>query len=143
MILWKCEVKGKGTSDKASIIRAVKKTKSVAMSTKSKVVPPYAVINPGAKKEILGGLGWYILHFSDKSESLNGALSGMGSEILPSVDAVTCVYNINRKAVFLGVGEAAYDRRSTRVESLWNSHYTRSNKVVVDDVAKSQGGDNA
>ena len=39
------------------------------------------------------------------------------------------------------VGNAAYDRRVTQYESLWNSHHLRSNGIVVNDVAKDKGGD--
>ena len=43
--------------------------------------PPYAVIDPGAEKEVIGGVGWHIIHFSDRSEALSGALTGMGSKV--------------------------------------------------------------
>ena len=37
--------------------------------------------------DVIGGLCWKVSHFSDKSETLGGALKGMGTEVLPSVDA--------------------------------------------------------
>ena len=100
----------------------------------------YAVIDLGAEKEIIGGLGWHILHFSDKSEALDGALSGMGTKVLPAVDAVTAVLDTDGSTVLLGLGEAAYERRTTQYESLWNSHHLRNNGIVVDDVSKASGG---
>ena len=101
--------------------------------------PPYAVINPGAEREVVGGVGWHIIHFSDKSESLNGALTGMGSEVLPSVDAVTAVEDGDVRVMILEIGKAAYDRRTTQHESLLNSHHMRANKVKVHDVERSEG----
>ena len=90
----------------------------------------------GGKVEIIGGVGWHILHFSDKSEGIHGALYGMGSEVLPSVDAVTAVNDSEGRVILLGVGEAAFDRRVTQYESLWNAHHLRANKVKVDDMGK-------
>ena len=52
---------------------------------------PFAVIGPGSEMEVIGGVGWQVLHFSDKSETLRGALNGMGGEVLQPVDAVTAV----------------------------------------------------
>ena len=124
-----------------SRIRAVKRATSVGMSRGRIQHPPYAVIDTGAEREIIGGVGWHILHFSDKSEGIHGALSGMGSEVLPSVDAVTAVNDSEGRVILLGVGEAAFDRRVTQYESLWNSHHLRANKVKVDDVARNEGGE--
>ena len=86
--------------------------------------------------EVIGGVGWKVLHFSDKSETLGGAFKGMGTEVLPSVDAVTSVEDSEGRVVLLGLGNAVYDRRKTQNESLWNSHHLRANKVTVSDVAK-------
>jgi hypothetical protein len=124
-----------------SRIRILKRAMSVGMSKGSTRHPPYAVIDPGAEKEVIGGVGWHILHFSDKSESLSGALAGMGNKVLPSVDAVTAVEDTEGRVVLLGIGEAAYDRRITQHEALWNSHHLRANRVEVHDVAKNEGGD--
>ena len=44
---------------------------------------PYAVIDPGAETDLIGGLGWHVLYLSDDSEQLTGALSGMGARVLP------------------------------------------------------------
>ena len=131
-----------GDNEGTSTLRALKKTiSSIGMSRGSVRHPSYAVIDPGAEKEVVGGVGWRILHFSDKSESLNGPLAGIGSSVLPSVDAVTVVEDSEGKVVLLGIGEASYDRRTTQYESLWNSHHLRSYNVKVDDVAKEAGGD--
>ena len=68
-------------------------------------------------------------------------MNGMGTEVLPSVDAVTTVKDAEGRSVLLGIGNAAFDRRTTQNESLWNSHHLRANKVRVSDVAKDEGGD--
>ena len=134
------------TSDRCIIdeegfsIRSLKRSTSVGMSRGSSRYPPYAVIDPGAEMEVIGGVGWRILHFPQKSETLNGALTGMGSEVLPTVDAVTAVEDEDGRVILLGIGEAAFDRRTTQHESLWNSHHLRSHNIVVDDVAKKDGG---
>ena len=127
--------------DGISRLRALKKTSSIGMSRGSIRYPPYAVIDPGVEKEIVVGVGWRILHFSDRSEILNGPLDGMGSSVLPLVDAVTAVEASDGSVVLLGIGDASYDRRTTQNESLWDSHHLRSNNVKVDDVAKEAGGD--
>ena len=64
----------------------------------------------------------------------------MGSTVLLSADAVTTVEDSDGRVVLLGIGDAAFDMRTTQTESLWNSHHMRSNKVIVEDVAKSVGG---
>ena len=122
-------------------IRMLKTNVSAGMSRGSTRQLPYAVIDPGAEREVIGGVGWRILHFSDKSESLSGALTGMGCQVLPSVDAVTTVKDENGNKILLGIGDAAYDRRTTQNESLWNSHHLRSNGIKVSDVAIEQGGE--
>ena len=112
------------------------------MSRGSTRHPPYAVIDPGAERDVIGGVGWRVLHFSDKSETLSGALVGMGtSNVLPSVDAVTAVQDSDGKVVLLGIGNAAFDHRTTQFESLWNSHHIRANNVEVNDVSSDCGGD--
>ena len=123
-----------------STIRALKRAASIGMSKGSTRHSTYAVIDPGAEKEIVGGVGWHILHFSDQSEPLSGGLKGMGSVVLPIVDAVTAVEDSDGRVVLIGVGKAGYDRRTTQYESLWNSHHMRSNNIEVDDVAVEVGG---
>ena len=103
--------------------------------------PSFAVVDTGAEIEVIGGVGWKVLHFSDKFETLGGALKRMGTEVLPSVDAVTAVEDSEGRVVLLGLGNAAYDRWKTHKESLWNSHHLRANKVTVRTVAKELGGD--
>ena len=62
--------------------------------------------------------------------------------MLPSsVDAVTAVEDSEGRTILLGLGNAAFDRRVTQNESLWNSHHLRANKIQVSDVARDQGGD--
>ena len=75
------------------------------------------VIDPGADKELIGGVSWHILHFSDNSEELHGALAGMGSEVLPSVDAVTAVEDSEGRVILLVLDKAAFDRRVTQNEA--------------------------
>ncbi len=130
-----------GAEGTSTRIQMLKRAASVGMSKSQIRHPPYAVIDPGAKREVIGGVGWQILHFFDKSESLSGALAGMGSESLPSVDAVTSAKDTEGRTVLLGIGDAAYDRRTTQHEALWNSHHLRSNNVQVSDVAAELGGD--
>ena len=72
----------------------------------------YAVIDLGAEKEIIGGLGWHILHFFDKSEALDGVLFGMGTQVLPLVDEVVTLSDTDGRTVLLGIGEAAYERHA-------------------------------
>ena len=90
--------------------------------------------------DVIGGVGWELLHFSDKSETLGGALKGMGTKVLPSVDAATVVEDTEGRVILIGIVNAAYDRQTTQIESLWNSHHMRSNKVQFSDVARDQGG---
>ena len=75
-----------------------------------------------------------------ESTTLHGGLNGMGSVNLPSVDAVIAVEDTGGKIVLIGVGDAGYDRRTTQFESLWNIYHMRSNGVIVDDIAKEEGG---
>ena len=44
----------------------------------------------------------------------------MGSEVLPSVDAFIAVEDSEGRVVLLGLGEAAFNRRFTQTEALWN-----------------------
>ena len=75
--------------------------------------------------DVIGGVGWKVLHFSDKYETLGGALKGMGTEVLPSVCAATTVEDTEGRVILLGIRNADYDRRTTQIESLWNSHCMR------------------
>ena len=52
-------------------IRMLKRATSIGMSRGSSRHSPHAVIDPGAEKEVIGGVGWQILHFSDRSEALD------------------------------------------------------------------------
>ena len=121
-------------------IRMVKKVASIGMSRGRKRHPTYTVIDPGAEQDLIGGTGWHIIHFSDKSEPLGGALQGMGTQVLPKVDAITAMEDEDGKVVLLGFGGVAYDRRITQNESLWNSHHMRAQGSIVDDIAKEVGG---
>ena len=123
-----------------SKVRALKRSNSIGMSRGRTSQSPYAIVDPGADMEIIGGVGWHVLHFSDRTEILNGALEGMGSSVLPTADAVTAVEDKDGRVVLLGLGGTAYDHRTTQIESLWNSHHLRANKVIVDDVAKEHKG---
>ena len=65
----------------------------------------------------------------------------MRSSVLPTADAVTAVEDTDRRVVLLvGLGDSAYDHCTTQTESLWNSHHSRANKVIVEDVAKEHRG---
>ena len=65
--------------------------------------------------DVIGGLCWKVSHFSDKSETLGGALKGMGTKVLPSVDAATVVEDTEGRVILIGIGNAAYDRQTTRM----------------------------
>ena len=62
----------------------------------------------------------------------------MGSEVLPSVDAVTAVEDKHGNVILLEVAEAAYDRRTTQHGALFNSHHMRAHSVEVNDVTRSE-----
>ena len=79
------------------------------------------------------------MHFSDESETLSAALDGMGTAVLPKVDAVTAVEDSNGRVVLIGMRGVAYDRRTTQHEALWNSHHLRAQGAIVDDVAEIAG----
>ena len=74
---------------------------------------PYAVIDPGAEQDRIGGIGCTILHFSNEFEPLTGLLQNMGTTMLPKVDAVTVGTDSNGRTVLLGLGVVVYDKRST------------------------------
>ena len=107
-----------GNAEGTSRVRALKRGTSIGMPKGNTRHAPYAVMDTGAKRAVVGGVGWKILHFSDKSEPLHGGLNGMGSVNLPFVDAVTAVEDSDGRVVLIGVGEAGYDRRTTQFESL-------------------------
>jgi len=121
-------------------VRALKRAMSIGIFKGSTRHAPYAVMDTGAEREVVGGVGWKILNFSDKSEPLHGRLNGMGSVNLPFVNAVTVVEDTDGRVVLIGVGEAGYDRRTTQFESLWNIYHMMNNGVIVDDIAKDVGG---
>ena len=118
----------------------MKHSNSIGISRGRARKSPYAVVDPGADMEIIGGVGWHVLHFSERTEILNGALEGMGSSVLPTADAVTAVEDMDGRVVLLGLGDSAYDHRTTQTESLWNSHHLRANKVIIEDAAKEHKG---
>ena len=60
----------------------------------------------------------------------------MDTKVLPSVDAVTAVEDSENRVVLLRLRNAAFNRRTTQNESLWNSHYLRANRVIVSDITK-------
>ena len=131
-----------------STIRMLKRTaSSIGMTKGCTRHSPYAVIDPGAERDVVGGVGWHILHFSDQSKPLNGGLKGMGSIVLPVVNAVTAVEDADGRILVLGlvgiVNKAGYDWCTTQYESLWNSHHMRSNNVKVDEQRRSRSWRNA
>ena len=118
----------------------IRRTTSVGMSRGRPSRQPYAVIDPGAEEELIGGDGWHIVYVSGQTTSLSGAIEGMGSITLPKIDAITSVKDKDGNTILLGVGNATFDRRPSQYESLWNSHHLREHGTIVDDVAKSHGG---
>ena len=95
-----------GNAEGTSRVRALKRATSIGMSKGSTRHAPYAVMDTGAEREVVGEVGWKILHFSDKSEPLHGGLKGMVSVNLPFGDAVTAVEGTDGRVVLIGVGEA-------------------------------------
>ena len=74
---------------------------SIGMSKGSTRHAPYAVMDIGAERKVVGRVGWKILHFSDKSEPLHGGLNGMGSVNLPFVDAVVAADDTDGRVVLI------------------------------------------
>ena len=116
----------------------IRRLDSIGMSRGRRSIQPYAVIDPGAVEELIGGDGWYISFISTQTETLSGALEGMGTFTLPKVDAITAIENSEGTVILLGVGNATHDSRSTQHESLLNSHHLRSNGVDVQDITTTQ-----
>ena len=129
-----------GHSKQEVLERKIRRNTSVGMSSGRRIIPPYAVIDPGAEEDLVGGVGWYIRHISDSSQTLNGAIDGMGSITLPRVDAITAVNDSRGNVVLLGVGAVTYDCRLTQYESLLNSHHLREHGTVVNDIARCHKG---
>ena len=128
------------TPGQSEDVAKIRRTTSVGMSRGRSSRQPYAVIDPGAEEEMIGGLGWCVLYKSDQTESLSGPIEGMGTMRLPKVDAVTAVKDKSGNTILLGVGNTTWDRRTSQYESLWNSHHLREYGTIVNDVAKSHGG---
>ena len=57
------------------------------------------MINPGAEMNLIGGVGFSILHSSDEVEPLSGPLQSMGLAMLPKVDVVMTIEESNTKSV--------------------------------------------
>ena len=57
------------------------------------------MIDLGDEMEVIGGVGWHVLNFYYKSETLIGTLNGVGSELIPSVDAATEVEYLEGRIV--------------------------------------------
>ena len=90
-----------GNAEGTSRVRALKRATSIGMSKGSTRHAPYTVMDTGAEREVVGGVGWKILHFSDKSEPLHGGLNGMGSVNLPFVDAVVAADDTDGRVVLI------------------------------------------
>ena len=128
--------------EKSLTMRMVKRSTSVGMSNGRNRHQPFAIIDPGCEGDMIGGVGWHILHFSNSHpQALKGALPEHGQAVLPTVDAVTAVEDEKGKVILMGVGKAAYDRRTTQHESLLNSHHLREHGVIVEDKAIWHGGE--
>ena len=69
----------------------IRMVKTIGMSAGRCNPEPYAVIDPGATEDLVGGLGWRISFVSNQVEILCGALTGMGTKALPIVDAITAI----------------------------------------------------
>ena len=59
---------GREVKDKGSRVRMLRMSRSVGMMVNKLSNQPYAVIDPGAEEDILGGIGWYVVHFSERSK---------------------------------------------------------------------------
>lgn len=130
---------GLSGNDVKDLEKRIRRNTSVGMSRGRNTQPTYAVIDPGAEQDHVGD-GWRVVHLSESTETLRGALDGMGSVVMHKVDAVTAVLDSNGDVHLIGVGSATWDGRSSQHESLINSHHVRSSKCEVNDVAKIHGG---
>ena len=118
----------------------IRRLDSIGMSRGRRSIQPYAVIDPGDVEELVAGDGWYISFVSTQTETLPGALEGMGTFTLPKVDAITVVENSESEVILLGVGNATHDSRPTQLEFLLTSHHIRSNGVDAQDIAATHDG---
>ena len=75
------------------------KVESTGISKGCNKCPPFAMIDLGDEMEVIGGVGWHVLNFYYKSETLIGTLNGVGSEVIPSVDAATEVEYLEGRIV--------------------------------------------
>ena len=100
-----------GNAEGTSRVRALKRATSIGMSKGITRHAPYAVMDTGVEREVVGRVGRKRLHFSDKSEPLHGGLNGMGSVNLPFVDAVTAVEDTDGRVVLIGDGEVMIGTR--------------------------------
>ena len=122
-------------------VRVIRRNTSVGISRGRTVKQPYyAVIDPGAAEDLVGGLGWQVTFISRRTETVAGALNGMGTITLPKVDAITAVVDDKNNVHLLGFGNVSFDSRISQHESLLNSHHLRDNGCVINDVAKKHGG---
>ena len=121
--------------------KIIRRNVSVGISRGRSTEPPYAVIDPGATEDLIGCVGWHIVHISQRHEVLRGAIDGMGTIALPKVDAITSVTDVKGNVHLLGFGNVTHDSRKKQHEPLLNSHHMRNNGVKVNDVAKKHGGE--
>ena len=118
----------------------IRMVKTVGKSEGRCAPDPYAVIDPGATEDLVGGLGWRISYISNQVEILSGALTGIRTKALPKVDAITAIETIGGEAILIGMGGVTCDSRKVQYESLFNSHHLRAHGTIVDNVAKEHGG---
>eukprot|EP00957_Ditylum_brightwellii_P028407 2145044-Ditylum_brightwellii.AAC.1 len=112
---------------------------SIGMSNGCNRRQSCAVIDPGAEEELIRGNGLHILHYSQKTKTLAGAIKGMGQLVLSKVDAVAAVLNSSGKSVLIRVGNASCDCQTTQYELLLNLHHLQVCGAVVDNMAKKHG----
>ena len=88
------------------------------MSGGLKINQPYAAIDAGADKELVGGDRRKLLNLLDKYDPLNGALYLIGTSALPKMDKLISVEDNNGNLELIVISYATYDRRVAQYKSL-------------------------
>ena len=96
----------------------LKRGTSVGMSGGLKINQPYAAIDAGADKELVGRDRRKLLNLLDKYDPLNGALYLIGTSALPKMDKLISVEDNNGNVELIVISYATYDRRVAQYKSL-------------------------
>ena len=74
-----------GMGQIASAMRRFGET--IGMSDGHRQSEPYVVLDSGISSDMVGGIGWKIIQVTSDKQLLIGAIEGMGTYVLPRVDA--------------------------------------------------------